>query len=143
VFGSVSLGGFVLAGDFAGFVYSAINTYHGETSSTHQLQVQDLLTNCGFAGDLAIQPGYLPGQGSFLTGLALSSEGFAAWEIQVSGSPTVETIYAYDAKGTLSLDSEMVPNGSSGLANLSIAGNQVSWTHDGQAMSAALGRQPC
>ncbi|HLY50278.1 MAG TPA: hypothetical protein VKR21_13885, partial [Solirubrobacteraceae bacterium] len=76
-----------------------------------------------------------PGEGWFLVSLVLSPDGFGAWETQVSSS---QAIFALDGQGTRQLDTESVSGSSSGVANLNITSDEVTWTHDGQPMSATL-----
>jgi WD40-like Beta Propeller Repeat len=137
------LGDFALAGDYVAFFYHYELDYKGQPQlppPTIQITLTNLLTDQTTAipidapwYDVQVDP-------SIVTKIALSPDGLLAWETtwpdpNVPGSD--ETISALDRQGEHTLDSETVTT-SPGLADLMIAGNEVTWTHDGQPRSATL-----
>lgn len=137
------LGDFATAGDYAAFFYHYETGYHDQPQAgpwAIQMTLINLLTDQRTALPLG-DPYYGNDVGpSIVTKVVLSPDGLLAVETtwpdeNVQGSD--ETIYALDSQGAHTLDSETVTT-SPGLADLTIAGNGVTWTHDGQPRSATL-----
>jgi hypothetical protein len=149
-FSTAHVGDFALAGDYLAFTSFYETDYHGAVlSSVSEIHVLDLLSGREtlVAPNVDLPYGSTPQPGFRFT-LALSPHGFIAWETVVPEAATAsapqppddETILAHDGRGMRTLDHETVPQGSAaGLANLAITGDTVTWTHDGQPMSATLG----
>lgn len=140
-----SVGSFALAGKYAAFAsYTSYGNIDGASSSTANVIVMDLTT-----GRAAVTEGTDadPGTQSALPQpsvktIAVTPTGSLAWETDIhSGPDRKQAIYAHDASGTRTLDTETIPNGAPGtvgLANLQITGTTVTWTHDGSPRSATL-----
>ncbi len=146
VFSYTTRGGWLASGDYVKSSYSVNESYHGEGGSSGGTTVTNMLSGCSFDVALPYPDPNQPEAGSQVSAFVLSPGGYVAWETDsgpTSNGPGSEDVYAEDAAGTHQLDSETIPGSPTGLANLSIAGNQVTWTHDGQQMSATLGKPVC
>ena len=147
IFSIGNLANFALAGDYVAFTAYSEDDYHGEILNTSSdIEVVNLSTgqSLNVSPNVDLPYGSTPEPG-FGFVLAVSVDGSAAWETTVQHpaatgqSGEQETIYAHYAQGTRTLDTETVPSGSAlGLGNLKIVGDQVTWTRDGQTVSATL-----
>ena len=140
------LGDFALAGDYVAFsYYYEMDDDHGQPLL---IAPAIILTNLLTDQTTAIPFDYggaecavgCQSDPSLVKTIALSPDGLLAWETtwrDPNRPGSDETISAHDSQGTHTLDYETVTT-SPGLADLKIAGNEVTWTHDGQPRSATL-----
>ena len=136
------LGGVGLAGDYVAFFSYQGEQYHGGViDQTAEVSVLNLFSDSTFSIDVDVPDTFYPwaDPNSSVT-IVLTAQPLLAWETTAPSPDSQgleETISAQDSQGTHNLDSETVTN-TAGLANLAIAGNEVTWTHDGQPRSATL-----
>lgn len=132
-----------LASRFVALSFSFTDKYLDCTST---VDVYDLLRTSK-PGQVYITPECSAPTG--IDSLTLSSRGFSAWRVtSIPNGPSgpemcgaapcvVEQLYAHDDHGTRLIDSTPPGSGTS-LANISVSGDLLRWTHDGTPHQTAL-----
>lgn len=138
------LGGFALAGDYLAYLSYEGEQYHGTViGQSGEIELTNLLSDSTVAiSDVDVPDTFYPWADPNSTiRIVLTAQPLLAWELTAPSGDAQggveETISAHDSQGTHLLDSETV-TASSGLADLAITGDQVTWTHDGEPRSATL-----
>lgn len=136
-----SAGKFTAAGDYIGYLITADSRYYGESANVTRYDIQTgATTTVGSLPD-SIDQDYS------LTTLLLAPNSNMAWlasearPIDTSHVTSTAQIQAHDSLGTRILDQQTITGTRplpSGLANLQLDGNQLSWTHSGDPRTATL-----
>ena len=125
-----------VAGDYVLTQVLTGSSYHGDFTGALTATVHDLATNTTGPSISDNEPA------STLGSAVVTADGFLAWELTTSATSSyTQTIAADTGIGTRLLDTETSstqPAPGTGLANLAVSGETLTWTHDGTPMNATL-----
>lgn len=124
-----------VAGNYAALIDQVVDGHYGGGGST--VRVFDLRTGSS-APHLGGQNVSCPDRSCYETmdSLVLNDQGFTAVRVWLTGT---EQVVASDSAGLLTVDSAANPNPDQpGLTNLTLAGDTLSWNHDGTPKSTEL-----
>lgn len=141
--GANSVGPVALAGDYAALVnYNVDGRYGGDQNTLALFNLQSGTTVRDRGGESVSCPMFELGCESAMDQIVLGSNGVSAVHTVIRGNGCdcpVEQIIASDRTGVHTLDSVNAPDPSPPeLTDLALAGNTLTWEHDGAPESAEL-----